>query len=524
MIRFISTLVAYKSRSRRMLQQRRHQVIVLLLIVVLTVGVYIWKNKRHEPFSDTPLLIYKTEQSRRKITLDIDPAMPTSCIQAKVRNLDWLEVSTAGSSTSDLYASDVYTYKTIAAARSPAVAVVLGCMRYFYIARNSDYKDAAANTLKQVIDQKLPIYVPNQTQRNLLYALVTATGFNPSTDLVLADSPDKAAVQTRFDYLVAPKKRQPDSILSFDTDLNIHKLKSQIPFVQTEAVDMSIYFDTGDDKFPVKSTLAFKSIIWQRGAGPIKESAWIRQLIDTVGDTDDTSYYTMHFNFISPALQALKDINRLVMVRDKLPILEQFSGSDGTGRVIIEPKANVAGYYDASAKTLVLEKPYIDGVPLEIATRVVLTKQDRPEENGIYEYKAPWLVKLGDIKSAEPPATKPQEFICFGDDSIKIKGLCESPFDAMGRAKVGPRTVWDRPCVVNTECPFYQANKTYPNYRGGCNNGYCEMPLGIERLGFRQYDKAGARPICHGCPLDTPYCCDEQTQPDYAFELDGREL
>ena len=97
---------------------------------------------------------------------------------------------------------------------------------------------------------------------------------------------------------------------------------------------------------------------------------------------------------------------------------------------------------------------------------------------------------------------------------------------------------WDRPCEKNSECPFYQANKNYPNQRGGCIQGTCEMPLNIKRKGLRKFDPS-IPAFCHqcnreGCVGDECYtCCEEQLinqdgkyshlkSPDYKFHNDGR--
>lgn len=46
---------------------------------------------------------------------------------------------------------------------------------------------------------------------------------------------------------------------------------------------------------------------------------------------------------------------------------------------------------------------------------------------------------------------------------------------------------WDRPCKWDDDCPFYQNGEF-----GGCNgNGYCEMPVNVERTGFRKYREDG---------------------------------
>lgn len=53
--------------------------------------------------------------------------------------------------------------------------------------------------------------------------------------------------------------------------------------------------------------------------------------------------------------------------------------------------------------------------------------------------------------------------------------------------------LWDKPCTHDTQCPFYSAG----GERGGCTNGYCEMPLGTRRVGFRKYT---GEPLYDGQP------------------------
>ena len=126
------------------------------------------------------------------------------------------------------------------------------------------------------------------------------------------------------------------------------------------------------------------------------------------------------------------------------------------------------------------------------------------------------------------PLQGPDDGECVTDPSIKNKGQCESAFDAAGKAKPGGAGVWDERCQRDTDCPFFQANKNYKNYRGGCVSGYCEMPLGLDRVGFRKVARSSTSyPLCHGCgddPEAQPRCCEsQQHRPDYAFELDSEE-
>lgn len=105
---------------------------------------------------------------------------------------------------------------------------------------------------------------------------------------------------------------------------------------------------------------------------------------------------------------------------------------------------------------------------------------------------------------------------------------CERSNDDYGRyEKPG---VWDIPCKNNIECPFYKANKNYPNDFGGCVDGFCEMPIGVERLGVHKYANE-QNAICRNCKESDYFndCCKLQQDqskypnlitPDYAFKND----
>ena len=94
--------------------------------------------------------------------------------------------------------------------------------------------------------------------------------------------------------------------------------------------------------------------------------------------------------------------------------------------------------------------------------------------------------------------------------------------------------IWDERCLVDEDCPFYKKNINYPNNRGGCKDGFCEMPVNIKRIGFKQYI-TGNEPVCYNCKrencsgLDCNLCCEKQkdkdkypnlNSPDYAFPND----
>lgn len=133
------------------------------------------------------------------------------------------------------------------------------------------------------------------------------------------------------------------------------------------------------------------------------------------------------------------------------------------------------------------------------------------------------------LEQAENEYLDEKSHTCFGKASLsKLKCISKSSSGRIG--------IWDAPCKKDDDCPFYQANKNYPNTRGKClADGTCELPLNMRGLGFKKYDtKEQYQPLCHNCPpitdcvgLECSMCCDlQKTQkinPDYAFSNDKEE-
>ena len=94
--------------------------------------------------------------------------------------------------------------------------------------------------------------------------------------------------------------------------------------------------------------------------------------------------------------------------------------------------------------------------------------------------------------------------------------------------------IWDRECEKNEDCPFFKANKNYPNNFGGCKKGSCEVPLGMSLIGGTIPSKYSV-PMCYNCP-DKKFkslkqdsdCCYKQKKnkklksPDYMFDNDEK--
>ena len=140
---------------------------------------------------------------------------------------------------------------------------------------------------------------------------------------------------------------------------------------------------------------------------------------------------------------------------------------------------------------------------------------------------------------------------CFKPDGLAYPDAKTSNACLSVDPKINKTGVWDRSCLKDEECPFFKANKNYPNNFGGCKNGYCELPVGMNPIGFKHYDKS--KPMCYNCKLKTETitadgysiikdrecsglecnkCCDTQhsktiypnlKSPDFVFENDQTE-
>ena len=82
-------------------------------------------------------------------------------------------------------------------------------------------------------------------------------------------------------------------------------------------------------------------------------------------------------------------------------------------------------------------------------------------------------------------------------------------------------------CVSDYQCPMWRANKNYPNNRGGCVNGACEFPIGLEPKSSTDFNR-DSKAVCHSRKTSRESCSSQLTDPnldspDYAFEGDFNE-
>lgn len=274
-------------------------------------------------------------------------------------------------------------------------------------------------------------------------------------------------------------------------DININLLKTFLPYALIKNKDFKKYVRGYLDRYTTKTCLVFENLL--------------------VGDGDfDAKSYDPIIKDIQKTLRDTPKRNFYSMFADKVEGFEQ-----EPSRLDLEPKANVSGFYEAARGVFTVFNNVIDNVRVRPLDHVVLRQQERNEENGSYVVqvvKERYVLLEKDTPLIKETAEQLSKYLCVGDPSKKNVLSCEQ----------NQRNVWDRPCEENTECPFYQLNKNYMNYRGGCLDGKCELPVGVTAKGFRGYDPA-SKPICYGCSIEDPSCCYTQDSPDYVFAMDSSE-
>lgn len=333
--------------------------------------------------------------------------------------------------------------------------------------------------------------------------------------------------------------------------LDIHKLKVSFPFIKHRNIDFSLHFPQLKGKLDIVSgVIAFDNIImltYKDSTNP-NVALELQKLVQYYNKPDSINVYERYFPISPISSEYVKQRTKFFLERGSLEILEQFEQNEQSktsglkDALVFDVNENVNGFFDSQSNLFYLYSDSIVGIPLKKDSVFSFSGQVRDDQNGVFKVirATPKQSILERVRNLEAMETKTQRsiasklqpgYLCYNRPDIASKAACESPYDSEGQAKKQP-TYWDKPCEKHTECPFYQANKNYPNYRGGCVDGRCEMPIGVTSVSYRLYDKQTSTPLCHNCKASSPLCCEEQKDrklypflkgPDYAFELDEFE-
>lgn len=324
--------------------------------------------------------------------------------------------------------------------------------------------------------------------------------------------------------------------------LDVHKLAITLPLAKHSIVDFSILYPQLRGKSTeIKTVITFEILIGGHVSLEDPKSNVIYQLkaiLDHIQQPASLNHYSRFLKPYKVAEEHAREHDIFVTKRDNMQVLEQFKQFQEL-RQNFPVNENIQGFYDSNAETMTLYNTNtITRIPLRVGVRFHLKNQEREEQNGIYtitNVNNKYSILKKELYKNENNLSNRFEpgYLCYDHPEIISKGQCESEYDEFGKPKkLWQKTFWDKPCELNSDCPFYQANKNYPNYRGGCIDGRCEMPIGVEPVSYRKFNTTN-QPFCHGCQdPKNPRCCEEQKNrnvyphlksPDYAFELDAFE-
>ncbi len=165
------------------------------------------------------------------------------------------------------------------------------------------------------------------------------------------------------------------------------------------------------------------------------------------------------------------------------------------------------------------DEDYYRDVNQEVAKRKDYLKQ--------FDLKEAYACFNTDFKVYLNPTTKSNIILPY-----LSRQQCEAPFDFYGRVK--PKGIFDKPCKSDDECPFFKANKNYPNSRGKClSNGQCELPVNMIPIGYHFFvPHPDYEPMCYNCDSKSSWnsstklntCCDSQFHKKIEEESETKNI
>jgi len=302
------------------------------------------------------------------------------------------------------------------------------------------------------------------------------------------------------------------------TVLNMRKLDKDIikivlPTARMQDFDVRLTFkNVADLGQPIHSLPAFNNVLYRASAPPQKYNYLHTLVIQRFAKNDNELNYLV----ATSPLPFKKSPTIASDLRSSRASSIELYMDAGSMQMTFMPTVDIAGYFDTKTNTFEYESDTLEGTPLHIGDIIILRNQDSSHENGQYFVKAiisgKTMMKLLHFRDDRKEESKDDTYYCVTNPGIKFKNECLDTVDHTGRIK--QPDVWDAPCTLSHECPFFQQDPATKAYRGGCKDGYCEMPIGTKLVGYKTYS---GKPICKGCPRDMLECCDHQKHPVYYY-------
>jgi hypothetical protein len=194
---------------------------------------------------------------------------------------------------------------------------------------------------------------------------------------------------------------------------------------------------------------------------------------------------------ISPSPQAT---TVLKIEEDDSSYLRAQEGKDR--RMVFRPIENINGTLIPEDNLFFYDSDILLGTPLMVGDRVELNYQIEVEENG--KYVVMLLQDTGallermhprfpvNIDNDDDDEFDDETYFCVTNPSLLYKHECLGAYDQFGFPKQHV-DVWDGPCKSSLECPFFTYDSSRKRFDGRCVNGYCSMPMGYTRIGFKKF-------------------------------------
>lgn len=504
-------------------------VFVFLVIIMLCAILYLLTNENFDS------LVFKTSTVNDHLDIHVDDLNYTNILQ----HLENEKGIVINKNSDMLYIDDVFTF--LKNPKKPIAFTILPDEKCMLFVKK---KDVIQNeSLVDFVTSGKTIGYFNDTDLDLLKILFDCSNIRTTPKLKkvkLTTINDEILKNNQINALFVYSSVKNNRFIShIDKDFNIdfldyngidtEKLNFYLPYCKYDNIPLDMYIKNFKDMDATKSVIKISLMMFSyRNLEENTNLVYNLNKINTVFESPELiNYFSRYMSFYNTTMFYAKEENKKVLLRKDL---EYFSDYE------IESNNNLDGFYNSKENTFVCFRNNIDGLPVLLNNTVILKRQKKERENGTYVvvavnekgFKLQKRTVVTQVADENP--TYDSRYECYNHLNIKSRGLCESAFDAMGEPKK-EKMYWDRRCKKDEDCPFYQANTNYMNYRGGCDNGYCEMPLGVQRLAFRTYDE-NSKPYCHNCKDPAiPQCCVEQNNrqlypglvsPDYAFAFDKR--
>ena len=158
---------------------------------------------------------------------------------------------------------------------------------------------------------------------------------------------------------------------------------------------------------------------------------------------------------------------------------------DNDYNFIINRKINGKHYQYGLRDVIILYDKYIDGLEIKMGDKILVIEQEEDFMNGEYIV---FKINQNNVKMSRKVDKQLSMYTCVDKELNEYseytnKYSCEHDKNMYGDEK--KYMSWDSRCVRNNECPFYMRNG---DYKGGCINGYCEMPLGVKQISYKKYE------------------------------------